>query len=98
MRCTTLTALAGVICVAAGARADLEVAAPVVNLGEIRGGRPLDVSFSLRNGGAERIEILEVNRGCDCLTPRLDKRLLAAGEKASLQLSLRTLGHASGQH
>jgi hypothetical protein len=98
MRVAILSALAGVLGTVACARADLEVAAPIVNLGEIRGGMPAEVAFSLRNAGAERIEILEVNRGCDCLTPRLQKRLLESGEKTTLGIGLRTLGHSSGQH
>jgi hypothetical protein len=78
-------------------RAELQVTAPVVNLGEIRGGPPADVTFILRNGGAERIEILEVNRDCNCLTPRLDKRLLEPGQTARLDMAVRTLGHPDGQ-
>ena len=36
--------------------------------------------------------------GCNCLTPRLEKRLLEPGEKTRLELALRTLGHPDGQH
>jgi hypothetical protein len=98
MKKPILTALAALLCTATLARAELEIATPVVNLGEIRGGMPLDVSFSFRNGGARRIEILEVNRDCNCLTPRLAKRLLEPGEGTRLEMALRTLGHPDGQH
>jgi hypothetical protein len=97
-RFSGLGVLLAVFCWGASARAELIVPSATVNLGEIRGGMPLQVSFSLQNAGSERIEILEVNRGCDCLTPRLDKRILMPGDKTTLLMALRTLGHANGPH
>src|SRR5207244_154025 len=58
----------------------------------------LGVSFTLINAGREPMQILEVNRGCGCLAPRLDKRLLEPGDKATLHMEVRTLGHPDGPH
>jgi hypothetical protein len=93
-----LSVLIALLGAAANARAELIVPSATVNLGEIRGGMPLQVSFCLQNGGSERIEIIEVNRGCDCLTPRLEKRILVPGDKTTLLMTLRTLGHSNGRH
>src|SRR5438093_9263559 len=79
-------------------RAELRIAEPTVNLGEIRGGAPCQVSFLMVNAGPMPIDILEVNRGCGCLAPRLDKRHLEPGEKATLLMEVRTLGHPNGPH
>jgi len=76
----------------------LETLSPNLDLGTIRGGQQLHVSFTFSNGGSEKIEIEAVDRGCDCLTPRLDKRLLEPGGKATLLLDIRTLGHPDGPH
>jgi hypothetical protein len=97
MKTGILTALL-TLCLAAGARADLETTIPILNLGDIRGGMPLQVSFSLINRGDAAITILEIKRGCDCLTPQLDKRLLQAGDKTRLSMAVRTIGHTEGPH
>jgi hypothetical protein len=93
-----LVAFCGLFCLTGRAQAELRVAEPTVNLGEIRGGAPLQVNFTLVNTGPEAVDIVEVNRGCGCLAPRLDKRLLGAGEKTRLQMEVRTLGHPNGPH
>jgi hypothetical protein len=97
MKTGILTALV-TLCLAAGARADLETTTPILNLGDIRGGMPLQVTFPLVNRGEAAITILEIKRGCDCLTPQLDKRLLQPGDKTTLSMAVRTLGHAEGPH
>jgi hypothetical protein len=80
------------------ARAELHVAAPVIELGEVRGGQRLAQSFELTNAGATPIDIVEVRRGCGCLAPRLVERKLAPGTKTTLHVELRTLGQADGPH
>jgi hypothetical protein len=80
------------------ARADLFVAAPVIELGEIRGGQRLAQRFELVNRGDAPVEIVEVQRGCGCLAARLEQRLVPAGGKATIQFELRTLGQPEGPH
>jgi hypothetical protein len=80
----------------ATADAALRCTPPAVDLGEIRGGPARQHRFALLNDGKEPIEILELQRGCGCLTPQLDRRTLQPGEKASLLVTLRTTGQANG--
>ncbi|MBI3407640.1 MAG: DUF1573 domain-containing protein [Planctomycetes bacterium] len=82
----------------AEARAQLRFAEPVANLGEIRGGPTLQHSFAFTNSGSLPIEIIEVDRSCGCLAPRLDKRRLSPGEKGNLRMDIRTLGQPNGPH
>jgi len=93
-----LVAFVAVAAVAGLAHAELRVAAPVIDLGEVRGGQRLAQSFELSNAGATPIEIVEVRRGCGCLAPRLAEQTLAAGAKTTLHVELRTLGQADGPH
>jgi hypothetical protein len=78
--------------------AELRIATPVVDLGEIRGGRRLAHRFELRNEGAGPVKIIEVQRGCGCLAPRLEESVLEPGAKTTLHFELRTLGQAEGPH
>ncbi|MCI0681348.1 MAG: DUF1573 domain-containing protein [Gemmataceae bacterium] len=90
-----------ILCLAVDARpvrADLRAANGVIDLGDIRGGRKLVHRFELTNAGALPVEILEVQRGCGCLAPRLEQRLLPAGGTTGLVVELRTLGQADGPH
>lgn len=102
MRITHLLQLvvAGVLfaCCAVPARSQLTVAAPVIDLGVIRGGQNLAHRFELANTGGAAIEILDVERGCGCLATQLEQRLIPAGGRATLKLELRTLGLADGAH
>lgn len=84
--------------VAPAVQAELFFAEPAVKLGEIRGGAPLQHTFAFGNTGKQTVEILEVNRGCGCLAPRLEKRFLEPGEKALLVMEVRTLGQPNGPH
>ena len=85
-------------CRAVPARAELRVTTPEVDLGVIRGGQKIAHRFELANDGAESIEILDLQRGCGCLAPRLDQRVIPAGGKTSLAVELRTLGQSDGPH
>jgi hypothetical protein len=82
----------------APARAELRVAAAVVDLGAIRGGQKLAHRFELVNTGSQAVEILDLERGCGCLAPQLGQRQIAPGTQADLVLELRTLGQADGPH
>ncbi|MCI0376660.1 MAG: DUF1573 domain-containing protein [Gemmataceae bacterium] len=82
----------------APASADLRFLEPIAELGEIRGGIPLRHAFTFVNAGATPLEIVEVNRGCGCVSPRLEKRKLAPREKGTLTFDLRTLGQKDGPH
>ena len=86
------------LCATASVQAELRVTESVVQLGEVRGGAPVKASFALYNAGQETIEIVEVNRGCGCLAPRLEKRLLEPGEKTNLFLDFRAFGQPNGPH
>ncbi|MCI0641806.1 MAG: DUF1573 domain-containing protein [Gemmataceae bacterium] len=78
--------------------AELRFFEPIAELGEIRGGIPLRHAFTFVNAGATPLEIVEVNRGCGCVSPRLEKRRLAPREKGTLTFDLRTLGQKDGPH
>src|SRR6266550_5005542 len=89
-----------VICVfafaLAGASAELRCVPPAADLGEVRGGPPRQQRFELVNDGKTTIEIVEIQRGCGCLEPRLDRRTLPPGEKTTLNVALRTSGQPNG--
>ncbi len=76
--------------------AGLRCVPPAVDLGEIRGGPARQHRFELVNDGSAAIEIVEVQRGCGCLEPQLDRRALQPGERATLLVSLRTTGQSNG--
>jgi hypothetical protein len=78
-------AAAGIRCIPGG-----------VDLGEIRGGPPRKHTFTLVNDGPDRIEVVDIERGCGCLDPQLDRKVLKAGSKASLTVALRTAGQPNG--
>lgn len=77
--------------------AQLRCAEPVANLGVIRGGPSLEHEFTFE-AGKVALEIIEVKRGCNCLTPRLNKRHLKPGDTSRLRLEIRTLGQPDGPH
>jgi hypothetical protein len=79
-------------------RAELECAQPVVDKGEVRSGLILAHRFTVRNGGPETIEITDVRPSCGCLAPKLEKRLLPAGESSALLLEVNTLTQPAGLH
>src|ERR1041384_596890 len=68
--------------------AQLHVAAPVVDLGEIRGGQKTGHRFELVNQGQEPIEILDIERGCGCVAARVERNRLLAGERTNLTVDL----------
>jgi hypothetical protein len=78
------------------ANAELRCMPPAVDLGEIRGGPARQHRFELLNVGKKSIEIIELQPGCGCLSPELDRRKLRPGEKASLLVALRTTGQPNG--
>jgi hypothetical protein len=82
----------------AAARADagLHCVPAAVDLGEIRGGPSRQHRFVLINDGPTTVEIIEIERGCGCLAPRLERKTLAAGEKTPLFVELRTAGQPNG--
>jgi hypothetical protein len=91
--CCSLLLAAGVV---TRADAGLRCVPPAVDLGEVRGGPARQHRFDLVNDGPTAIEILNIERGCGCLTPRLDRKVLQPGEKATLQVEVRTAGQANG--
>ena len=92
MCCTLL------FCVGAVTRADaaLRCVPPAVDLGEVRGGPAREHRFELINDGRTDIRILDIERGCGCLTPRLERKHLKPGERTSLHVEVRTAGQPNG--
>jgi hypothetical protein len=78
------------------ADAELRCVPEAIDLGEVRGGPSRQQHFELVNDGANAVEIVDVERGCGCLQPRLDRRTLAPGEMAVLEVALRTNGQPNG--
>jgi hypothetical protein len=79
-------------------RADLHFQQPAADAGEVRGGAVLVHRFAFKNTGLQAIEITGVQSGCGCLTPKIEKRVYAAGEEGSLALEVNTLNQAGGAH
>jgi hypothetical protein len=80
------------------ARADLRFAAPQVDAGEVRTGRPLAHLFPFVNEGPEVVEITDLVPSCGCVTPRLPQRVYRPGEPGSLLLEVHTLSQPAGPH
>jgi hypothetical protein len=78
--------------------AGLDCAEPIVNAGEVRSGAPLRHVFHIVNRGTTPVEITDARSSCGCLTPKLDKRFVAAGEEALLPIEVNTLRQGDGQH
>jgi len=79
-------------------RAELHVAQPAANVGEVRGVRPLTHRFPFVNRGSNSFEITDARASCGCLTPRLSQRTVRPGEEAELLLEVNTLTQAAGDH
>lgn len=80
------------------ASAQLRIDPPTLRLGDVLGGPPLRRAVILENTGADPLEVIDIERGCSCLQATLDKTGLCLGEKATLTLDLRTLGHKDGPY
>lgn len=87
-----------VLLLAAQARGELRVPAPVLALGELKAGLPLTHTFELINEGPEAVEILETRASCGCVAGKVEPRLIEPGERGSLVLRMHTLGQAAGPH
>jgi Protein of unknown function (DUF1573) len=79
-------------------RAELHIAQPAANVGEVRGGTALTHRFTFVNRGSETVEITDVRPSCGCLTPRLSRRNVPSGEEGELVLEINTLTQAAGAH
>jgi hypothetical protein len=79
-------------------RAELECPQTVVDKGEVKSGLSLSQRFALRNRGSEAVEITDVRPSCGCLAPKLEKRMLQAGESGELLLEVNTLTQPAGLH
>jgi hypothetical protein len=97
-------ALAAVLLLAGLSRADLRVAEPAFDAGEVRAGAPLSHRFAFVNDGPAPVVVSEVRAGCGCLTPCLEPAGTALpyaylpGEQGALLLEVNTLGQAPGPH
>lgn len=83
---------------AGSARADLQVAQPVIELGEVRSGPILRQRFSFVNQGKEPVEIIGARASCGCLTPRLEARTYPPGAAGSVLMEVNTLSQTPGPH
>lgn len=78
--------------------AELRCPRPVVNLGQIPGGRPVAQHFQVLNSGKEPITLLEVKTTCNCLVSRLEPRELSPNQEGRIEITVRTLGQPAGPH
>lgn len=94
MRSGTLVLL---LCLSIPANAQV-VVAPIVDLGDIRGGVTVNARFELVHRGESEgnLELLDLERSCGCVAPVFEKRVLAAGERTTLVIKIRTLGQTEG--
>jgi hypothetical protein len=92
-----LISIITILLVAGPLRAQLHCEQPIANLGEVRSGPACTHRYLLVNTGAAPLDIVGVRRDCGCLEPVLEKRALAPGEQAALELRVRTLGQPEGQ-
>lgn len=79
-------------------RAELRFTATSQDRGEVRAGVPLKETFAFVNVGTEPIQILEVRSTCGCLAPRIEKKLIAPGEKGEVLVEVNTLSQPAGHH
>src|SRR5947209_3467555 len=79
-----------------GARADLECAEPVVQMGEVLNGAPVAHTFTFVNRGNGLAEIEDVRPSCGCLTPHLEQHVLEPGWQGKITLEVNTLTQADG--
>lgn len=82
--------------ISAPALAEVAVDPTHRDLGEVRTGVPAQATFTITNTGPEFVELLDIERSCGCLAPTFAARRLAAGEKTTLSVKLRTLGQKAG--
>ncbi len=83
---------------AGSATAQVEFRPATVDLGEVRTGRQLEQKLALVNTASKAIEIVETKASCGCLTPTVDRRIVAPGESAEVRLILHTLSAPCGPH
>jgi hypothetical protein len=89
-------ALLTVLLAAAPAPGPLHVAAPSVDVGEVRVGPPLVRRFAFTNAGPEPLTITDLKASCGCLTPALNQRVYRPGEGGELALEVNTLSQPAG--
>ncbi len=90
--------LIGVALCTSPIHAQLHVAVPIANLGEVRGGQKTVHRFELDNAGTTAVDILDIERGCGCVAARVERNRLEPAERTNLTVDLRTLGQAEGPH
>jgi Protein of unknown function (DUF1573) len=91
-----LLSLLIVLSVAGAGRAQLDCAAPVVPLGDVRSGTTVTHRFPLVNRSNVDLVITDVRTDCGCTVAKLEKRRLKPGEETSLGILVSTLTQAAG--
>jgi hypothetical protein len=81
----------------AAARAEVHCEQPAAETGEVRSGTALSHRFALVNDSKETVEILDVSASCGCLTPRVDRRILAPGARGNVLVEINTLSQPAGR-
>ncbi|MBM4068973.1 MAG: DUF1573 domain-containing protein [Planctomycetes bacterium] len=90
--------LAGIVLAMSSARADLRFPESTIDLADIRAGVRLTREVALINDSAAALEIVEVRGSCGCVSPRIEPRVIPPGGRATLHLSINTLGEGAGPH
>lgn len=61
---------------------------PTYSFGSVRGTQTVQHTFTLRNAGTDRLEIVDVRADCGCTVIEIDSRSLSSGESASIKAKL----------
>ena len=62
------------------------------NLGEVKSGAIVELSFTFQNIGNQDLDILRVNSSCGCAVPRLEKSRYKPGEKGVVPIKFYSQG------
>jgi hypothetical protein len=88
-----------VLCAALGAGpapAELTCPEPHFHAAQVRTGAALRHRFVVANAGGGAVQVTEVKSGCGCLKSAIDRRSLAPGERASVEVEVNTVTQAAG--
>jgi predicted small lipoprotein YifL len=65
----------------------IEISPAERDLGQVQQ-KPLETTYTVRNGGVQPLEIARVYTNCDCTTASVDSKALAPGEETTLRVAM----------